>query len=71
MELQNIWKTPHCVAKNKYFEEQKIDDGKIEIVSYRNSASIGLERAVHMAKKVQQGTGPFVFNFKQNENLDE
>lgn len=26
--------------------------------------SIGLERAFHMAKKVDQGTGPFIFNFK-------
>ncbi len=52
MELKNIWKTPYCVGKEKYFEDQKIDDGKIEIVSYRNSASIGLERALHMAKKV-------------------
>lgn len=52
MELENIWKTPHSIVKNRSFDEQKIDDGMIEVVSYRNSMSIGLERAIHMAKKV-------------------
>ena len=57
-------KTPYCAVKEKYFEDPTIDDGKIEIVSYRNSASIALERALHMAKKVEQGTGPFIINFQ-------
>lgn len=36
MELSHIWDTPHCVDSSRSFKKQKIDDGLIELVSYRN-----------------------------------
>lgn len=42
-----------------------MNDGLIEIVSYRNEISLMFERAFHMAKKVGQGKGPFVVKFKE------
>lgn len=36
MELNHIWKTPYLMDSNKIYKSQKVDDGTIEIVSYRN-----------------------------------
>lgn len=68
MDLQGIWKTPHKVSSNKSnnsFKEQCVNDGMIEIVSYRNEVSLWFERFLHMAKKVGQGNGPFEIKFKE------
>lgn len=67
MELGHIWNTPHSIEPNKIYKPQKIDDGLIELVSYRNEISIMLERSFHMAKKVAQGEGPFILRLKQTE----
>lgn len=64
MELPNIWKTPYFVGEPKNYREESPSDGLIEVVSYRNELSILLERVLHMAKKVSQGSGPFIINFK-------
>ena len=41
MELGHVWQTPYLFEKNppairKEYTEQKVNDGKIELVSYTN-----------------------------------
>lgn len=65
MDLKGVWQTPYKIDKNKIdFKQQSVNDGVIEVVSYRNEISLMLERIFHMAKKVGQGNGPFMINFK-------
>lgn len=67
MQLDYIWETPYSIQKNKKYVAQRVDDGMMEIVSYRNQFSLGFERSFHTAKKVGQGKGPFMMNIKQGE----
>ena len=65
MELKGVWNTPFKVQQEPHqYQKQAVDDGMIEVVSYRNEVSLMLERSVHMAKKVTQGRGPYIMKFK-------
>lgn len=54
--------------KNQDNTEVSTCDGKLEIVSFGSSLGIAMERTFGgFSKKVTQGEGPFVFNFKRCE----
>ena len=66
MELGHVWQTLHYIQKKDIiYKDQRVDDGRIEIVSYMNELSVLFERCMHMAKRVSQGKGPFKINFKK------
>ena len=70
MELGHVWQTPFLIENNpaairKEYTPQRVDDGKIEIVSYTNELSVLFERCFHMAKRVSQAKGPFKIAFKK------
>ena len=70
MELGHVWETPYCIKKGKQYREQRVDDGRIEVVSYMNELSVLFERCMHMAQRVAQGKGPFKINIKKPDPKD-
>ncbi|KAL4493099.1 hypothetical protein ABPG72_003184 [Tetrahymena utriculariae] len=50
------------------FEEQKFGDGKLEFISFYSVSQMASERFISgNAKRVCQGSGPFVLKFKQED----
>lgn len=69
--LRKVWKTKSIgntnISRSKakdYFKEQKVDDGKLELVSFRNELNLALERVIRSGEKVLQGSGPFEVKMK-------
>ena len=54
------------MSLSKNFKHQSSDDRKIEFVTYNHGMDMGLERVSQgNAKKIHQGSGPFLFTFKK------
>ena len=50
----------------KLNKEQLSDDRKIEFITYNHGMDMGLDRVARgNARKIHQGSGPFVFTFKK------
>ena len=64
--LRKVWQTNSISnvkidkkRASQYFKDQKVDDGMVEFVSYKNELSLALERIMRSGSKVLQGGGPF------------
>ena len=76
--LRNVWKTKSIsninIDKKKakqIFNQQKVDDGMVEFVSFKNELNLALERIIRSGSKVMQGGGPFQIKMKQPQKGDE
>jgi len=50
--------------------EQKLNDQKLEFVSYKSSLSMGLEKIITgNADRIYHGGGPIIINFKETPAL--
>lgn len=70
--LRKVWQTNSISNVNidkkrasQYFKDQKVDDGMVEFVSYKNELSLALERIMRSGSKVLQGGGPFFIKMKE------
>lgn len=64
--VMDCWETSKVGLNEKApkFEKQKIDDGKIEFLSYTSEIILGMEKFFRTGYRVAQGSGPFVIRFK-------
>ena len=70
--LRNVWETKSVSNVNinkseakSMFREQKVDDGMVEFVSFKNELRLALERLLRAGGKVFQGSGPFEIRMKE------
>ena len=58
----------HDRKKLEDFEEQKVGDGKIEILSFGGPLAMAAERFMPgQGRRLGQSKGPFIVNFKQSK----
>ena len=66
----NIKKENNDLLEKLKSSEQKLNDKKLEFLTYSSGFDLGLEK-IHSgyANKVYQGSGPFVITFKKFDNI--
>lgn len=65
--LRKVWQTKSIAVENKSnssFQEQRVDDGMVEFVSFKTELNLALERLIRSGSKVIQGGGPFELRMK-------
>lgn len=61
--------TPYEPKKVMEFPDQKFGDSKLEMISFSGPVALATERFIHgQGRRVGQVEGPFVFNFKRNDD---
>ena len=70
--LRKVWQTKSISNVNikkseakTIFKDQKVDDGMVEFVSFKNELRLALERIFRSGEKVFQGSGPFEVRMKE------
>ena len=70
--LRKVWQTKSISNVNiqkseakSIFKDQKVDDGMVEFVSFKNELRLALERIFRSGEKVFQGSGPFEIKMKE------
>lgn len=66
--LRKVWQTKSVSVPNKKhheFDEQRVDDGKLEFVSFKSELNLALERIVRAGARAMQGNGPFEIVMKK------
>lgn len=70
--LRKVWETKAIsnvnvdkTRANDTFKPQKVDDGMIELVSFKNELNLALERIMRSGERVFQGSGPYVIRMKE------
>lgn len=66
--VKGIWARAGKVLKDCTDQAQRDDDGKLELMSFSGSLSIGMEKvAGGFAQRVWQGAGPYEIVFKTSD----